>query len=1032
MPRTIPTGWDVVRALCRFYHDCLELEAGSKAVYEVGTSEIEGVQLGTSLDWARLASGKSVAIPANEGVFALVRGAEENRLRLAGPLDVVVRNRKRLLLPPFLLTVVAARRQGSIELRIESGPRINESWLKERFSRSSAEKRDELLIRLGFVVEEDLGDGEVPSIRPSAGLRLDELWSRLLVVDAERVREDGDARRIVTNGDWTQLTSDGIHNRLLLLPAATSPFLAGAMAELRHIADRPDVELQRTALAAFFSPLLGEDAPGDTTPEVVARTRPEFEPLNGDQRTVVEAALTRPITSVQGPPGTGKSLTVTHVLLTHALSGRSALFASRNHRALEAVVPRIQSIDPDHPLVLRLTQALGDSSDGEVDWVRWVLDRLAVPANEQAKSELQAAIEKLHESLAIRDALEREANDQAVVVAQLAEANEAIRQAEGATSPAWFAVLPKDAAELARWARRILQLTARESQENWWLRDGLDALRVRWVLWRLARRWDAASLAVPRDRSARRILLRVLGRWAEATSDRKALELRAAGSEDRAELLGRLGAADAAIKTHSARALEALARAGGSHLREEDRSIVASLRGELGRSTTAGRIHRLNPRQKSLVAQLLRAALDIVPLWACSSLSARSRLPLVPGAFDLAVIDEASQCDIASSIPILYRARRVLVVGDPQQLRHVAMIGREAEERLRNLHALDEVAIGAYLHSSNSVWEPAAEAARRYGTGAVLLREHWRCHPAIAEYFSSLFYGGQLRVRTPLESIPPVVRAGRQLRGIEWTHVDGGSESVPGGSRYWQPQIDAIVDELQRVETSGFDGTVGVVTPFRAHADRIRDAATGLLSQRTLERWRFESQTADGFQGDERDLVLFGLVGGPSDDETPPFYARDRNRFNVAVSRARGLLHVFGDRDWASRSQLDTLRGLHEAWSRCQQQVARPLRTDLIGPVWEPRFASALRKAGIDFQQQYPACGFYLDFAIIRGSSKLAVEVDGESYHRDAKGKLRIEDVRRDLILKAAGWQVERFWVYQLRENLDGCIERVRTVLRES
>jgi very-short-patch-repair endonuclease len=104
----------------------------------------------------------------------------------------------------------------------------------------------------------------------------------------------------------------------------------------------------------------------------------------------------------------------------------------------------------------------------------------------------------------------------------------------------------------------------------------------------------------------------------------------------------------------------------------------------------------------------------------------------------------------------------------------------------------------------------------------------------------------------------------------------------------------------------------------------------------------------------------------------------------------------------------------------------------LIGPVWEPRFASALRKAGIDFQQQYPACGFYLDFAIIRGSSKLAVEVDGESYHRDAKGKLRIEDVRRDLILKAAGWQVERFWVYQLRENLDGCIERVRTVLRES
>ena len=46
-----------------------------------------------------------------------------------------------------------------------------------------------------------------------------------------------------------------------------------------------------------------------------------------------------------------------------------------------------------------------------------------------------------------------------------------------------------------------------------------------------------------------------------------------------------------------------------------------------------------------------------LPCWAVSSLSAKGRLPLEAGFFDLVVIDEASQCDIASALPLLYRAK---------------------------------------------------------------------------------------------------------------------------------------------------------------------------------------------------------------------------------------------------------------------------------------------------------------------------------------------------------------------------------------
>lgn len=51
--------------------------------------------------------------------------------------------------------------------------------------------------------------------------------------------------------------------------------------------------------------------------------------------------------------------------------------------------------------------------------------------------------------------------------------------------------------------------------------------------------------------------------------------------------------------------------------------------------------------------------------------------------FDLAIIDEASQSDIPSAIPILYRARRAAVVGDPFQLNHVSRLSAGRDTMLR-------------------------------------------------------------------------------------------------------------------------------------------------------------------------------------------------------------------------------------------------------------------------------------------------------------------------------------------------------------
>ena len=158
------------------------------------------------------------------------------------------------------------------------------------------------------------------------------------------------------------------------------------------------------------------------------------------------------------------------------------------------------------------------------------------------------------------------------------------------------------------------------------------------------------------------------------------------------------------------------------------------------------------------------------------------------------------------------------------------------------------------------------------------------------------------------------------------------------------------------------------------------------------------------------------------------FLAQTPNRFNVAVSRAKKLLHVFGDVEWARRCGIPHIEQLASScWGGTRKSAG--LRTDLIGPVWEPRLADALKDAGIPFHQQYPASGRYLDFAIMRPGLKLDVEVDGETYHRTYDGSRKREDLDRDLVLVANGWTVMRFWVYELRENMNACIERIRARL---
>src|SRR5690606_4362279 len=75
--------------------------------------------------------------------------------------------------------------------------------------------------------------------------------------------------------------------------------------------------------------------------------------------------------------------------------------------------------------------------------------------------------------------------------------------------------------------------------------------------------------------------------------------------------------------------------------------------------------------------------LDVFNIISVTSLSAKASLPLSNELFDLVVIDEASQCDIASAIPLILRAKQLVVIGDPLQLKHITSLNKFEEEKIK-------------------------------------------------------------------------------------------------------------------------------------------------------------------------------------------------------------------------------------------------------------------------------------------------------------------------------------------------------------
>lgn len=283
--------------------------------------------------------------------------------------------------------------------------------------------------------------------------------------------------------------------------------------------------------------------------------------------------------------------------------------------------------------------------------------------------------------------------------------------------------------------------------------------------------------------------------------------------------------------------------------------------------------------------QRLQAFEEVGRLGFCigvTTLSVGQNLPLSAGLFDTLIMDEASSCDPASLLPLLYRARRVVIVGDPKQLDHVT---RERWRQVTPAPYLQSVG-GKRIEASFSV-SAFALMHKLVDEETCWLADHFRCPPPIIAFANESFYGGRLRIHTSGQEPEPVV-----IRQVAGQHRTRGVTRSLTNEAQMQEALSLLAQWAERHP----DRSLGLVAPYRAFVDEVLERLHNDQALRGLQTKRMQQQliigTAHRFQGSEVDYLVFATVAGDNATDHHRQWVESPNLFNVAITRARRQLLI--------------------------------------------------------------------------------------------------------------------------------------------
>ena len=702
----------------------------------------------------------------------------------------------------------------------------------------------------------------------------------------------------------------------------SDPYRADRSSALKLWATRAPIG---TALEALY---FDDTRPGGPPREVVVRSPL---PLNDEQRRAIELSVNEDLVVVSGPPGTGKSHLAAAAAISEIAAGGSVLIASKSIHAcnvIEGMLRRFPMIEP----------------------IRFGDDRGARLLGNALASGVPAPDERYDQSRLTDEVASLEAEIQA---------------------------------QLERIRRRLIEcsqfdrvLRRREDLPLWLASRDIDAIDTAAVRAALPALDPSGPLGKRRARRARARIVEQLG--VRAPEDAAAIR-EICDAIDAARSFEDLAGRDLGLPKmwDGLDALEDQWRHLIGDVLEADRRARANLRSRsaLGELATALRTGPVTRRRE--LATMGGRFLDVAPLWLGTLGEIETTAPIVPGLFDLVILDEASQISQLSAAPALARAKRAMVIGDSRQLRHESFV-TENVQRLAAVQAGVDDGLRRRLDDrANSVFDAASSSAP-----VVDLVEHYRSSPHIIGFSNREFYDSRLQLMTQ----HPRHEA---ADGIDVVRVSGrrSSEGV------LPAEVNRAIELVHQLVAEGVEG-IGVVTPVQIQADVIEEKLHHELTLEQIDRHSIRVGTVEEFQGTEREVVIISLCMKEGDDDVT-VALEDPALFNVMVTRARSRVIVLAAFDPAELSP-----GLLARYLRHAEEPPTPKAERIDGSGWTRRLARELA-AGSDARVivDYEVAGETVDIVLGDGANALAIETElhpgGPQRHID-----------RHMVLRRAGWEI--------------------------
>lgn len=456
-----------------------------------------------------------------------------------------------------------------------------------------------------------------------------------------------------------------------------------------------------------------------------------------------------------------------------------------------------------------------------------------------------------------------------------------------------------------------------------------------------------------------------------------------------------------------------------------ERRLTPEVRSALSQFTTAVRRFgagggKSAARWRHVMRKSAQVAASATPVWIMPESKVVEQISCEFDAFDLVVLDEASQSDI-TSLGVLSRGSRLLIVGDEKQVSPGSAIGITTD----NVNALRAKYL-ANLPSRDSYDERTSIfdiAMQRNPQSHLMLKEHFRCVEPIIQ-FSTRFYNCRLEpLRVPKASErfdPPLVDV----------YIEDGERL----GKTNEAEAHFIVNEIATITSNRKHSSRGIAVISlvgREQAEYIEKLLLedGRIGPDVMRHHNLVCGDSRTMQGQERSVVFLSMVNDPGSARNQRS-REDEQRFNVAMSRACDRLYLVRSVAETAFKPDDLKLAVINHFKHPIPEGNRVTRKDVLERCdsnFERDVAQHLLDAGYRVRSQVSAGKYRIDL-VVEGEDdrRLAVELDGDHWHGPDQWD---KDMQRQATLERAGWTFwrvfgsqwysakEHFWL-QLQDTL--------------